>query len=178
MFHMAKHSGIQSIFCDFRQATTSSLSIHSRFSHFMQRLVSCLPKNYSLVIINYEICHKTANLNSLEINHDHFPGMSSPNFRLSGGSLGYWTACNDFKRYCTLPCCVLQFKRPDWHVMFRVVSCLSFLTLTILWISTICWQLTISKCRFDKFHSQMSVFDRLKITNLPFVYLLHRWMNL
>ena len=25
---------------------------------------------------------------------------------LSGGSLGYWTACNNFKRYCTLPYCV------------------------------------------------------------------------
>ena len=45
------------------------------------------------------------NLNSLEINRDHFPNMSSPNFRLSGGSLGYWTACNNFKRYCTLPYC-------------------------------------------------------------------------
>ena len=45
------------------------------------------------------------NLNSLEINHDHFPSMSSPNFRLSGGSLGYWTACNNFKCYCTHPYC-------------------------------------------------------------------------
>ena len=44
MFHVAKHSVIQSIFCDFRHATTSSLGIHGRFSHFMQRLVSCLPK--------------------------------------------------------------------------------------------------------------------------------------
>ena len=42
MFHMAKRSGIQSIFCDFTLATTSSLVIHSRFSHFMQRPVSCL----------------------------------------------------------------------------------------------------------------------------------------
>ena len=25
---------------------------------------------------------------------------------LSGGSLGYWTACNNFKRHCTLPYCV------------------------------------------------------------------------
>ena len=24
---------------------------------------------------------------------------------LSGGSLGYWTACNNFKRHCTLPYC-------------------------------------------------------------------------
>ena len=29
------------------------------------------------------------------------------NVSLSGGSLGYWTACNNFKRYCTLPYCVL-----------------------------------------------------------------------
>ena len=55
--------------------------------------------------INHEICHNTVNLNSLEINHDHFLSMPSPNFRLSGGSLGYWTACNNFKRYCTLPYC-------------------------------------------------------------------------
>ena len=48
------------------------------------------------------------NLNSLEINHVYFPSMSSPNFRLSGGSLGYWTACNNFKRYCTLPYCVYE----------------------------------------------------------------------
>ena len=55
--------------------------------------------------INHEIWHKTVNLNSLEINRDHFPSMLSPKFRLSGGSLGYWTACNNFKRYCTLPYC-------------------------------------------------------------------------
>ena len=55
--------------------------------------------------INHEICHNTVNLNSLEINHDHFLSMPSPNFRLSSGSLGYWTACNNFKRYCTLPYC-------------------------------------------------------------------------
>ena len=24
---------------------------------------------------------------------------------LSGGSLGYWTACNSVKRYCTVPYC-------------------------------------------------------------------------
>ena len=28
---------------------------------------------------------------------------------LSGGSLGYWTACNDFKCYCTVPYCALVF---------------------------------------------------------------------
>ena len=41
--HTAKRSGIQSIFCDFRHATTSSLGTHSRFSHSMQRPISCLP---------------------------------------------------------------------------------------------------------------------------------------
>ena len=75
----------------------TSLCIHSRFSHFM------LAKK--LLLINHEICYKTVNLNSLEISYDPFPSMSSPNFRLSGGSLGYWTACNNFKRYCTLPYC-------------------------------------------------------------------------
>ena len=55
--------------------------------------------------INHGSCQIRENLNSLEINHDHFPSMSSPNFRLSGGSLGYWTTCNNFKRYCTLPYC-------------------------------------------------------------------------
>ena len=55
MFHMAKRSDIQSIFCDFTHATTSSLVIHSRFSHFMQRPVSCLSWDYSLV-------HKPRNL--------------------------------------------------------------------------------------------------------------------
>ena len=50
-------------------------------------------------------------LNSLEINHDHFPSMSSPNFLLSGGSLGYWTACNNFKRYCTLSYCDISVWR-------------------------------------------------------------------
>ena len=49
------------------------------------------------------------NLNSLEINIDHFPSMSSPNFRLSGGSLGHWTTFNNFKRYCTLPYCGIQW---------------------------------------------------------------------
>ena len=102
MFHMAKRSGIHSFFCDFTHATTSSLVIHSRFSDFMQRPVSCLSQNYSLV-------HKPRNLpnksefKSFEINHDYFPSMSAPNFQLSGGSLGYWTACNNFKRHCTLP---------------------------------------------------------------------------
>ena len=38
--------------------------------------------------INHETCQVTVNLNSFEINRDHFPSMSSPNFRLSGGSLG------------------------------------------------------------------------------------------
>ena len=113
MFHMAKRSGIQSIFCDFTHATTSSLVIHSRFSHFVQRPVSCFNPQF----INHETCQIRVNLNLLEINHDHFPSMSSPNFRLSGGSLGYWTACNNFKHYCTLPllwpCCLLWASNGD-----------------------------------------------------------------
>ena len=31
------------------------------------------------------------------------------NVSLSGGRLGYWTACNNFKRYCTLPYCVDRY---------------------------------------------------------------------
>ena len=71
MFHMAKRSGIQWILCDFRYATISWQGICSRFSNFMQRPVSCLPWNYTLV-------HKTWNLpnNSefkfAQITHDHF----------------------------------------------------------------------------------------------------------
>ena len=30
---------------------------------------------------------------------------------LSGGSLGYWTACNNFKRDCTVPYCVKTHSR-------------------------------------------------------------------
>ena len=58
--------------------------------------------------MNHQTCPKTVNLNLLEINHDHFPSMPSPNFRLSGGSLGYWTACNTFKRYCTPPTVIMM----------------------------------------------------------------------
>ena len=110
MLHLAKRSGIQSSFCDFRHATTSLLGIHSRFSHLMQRPVSYLPLNYSLV-------HKPPNLpNNSEfkfalINYDHFPSMLSPNFRLSGGSLGYWTACNNVKHYCTVPYCEYYLRK-------------------------------------------------------------------
>ena len=57
------------------------------------------------------------NLNSLEIIHDHFSSMSSPNFRLSGGSLGYWTACNNLKRYRTLPYCDVWYTRPVYCVL-------------------------------------------------------------
>ena len=35
---------------------------------------------------------------------------------LSGGSLGYWTAFNNCKRYCTLPYCDTCIK-PVWHEM-------------------------------------------------------------
>ena len=68
----------------FRHATTSSLGVRNCFSHFMERPVSCLPYNYSLVQ-KQETCQITVNLNSLKINHDHFPSMSSSNCRLSSG---------------------------------------------------------------------------------------------
>ena len=83
MFQMAKRSGIQTMFCDFRHATTSSLGIHSRFSHFLQRPVSRLPWNYSLA-------HKPRNWpNNSEFKFalDHFPSMLSSNFRQYGGSV-------------------------------------------------------------------------------------------
>ena len=32
------------------------------------------------------------------------------NVSLSGGSLGFWRACNDFKRYCTLPYCERAYR--------------------------------------------------------------------
>ena len=47
--------------------------------------------------------------------------MSSPNFRLSSGSLGYWTVCNNFKRYCTLPYCDISVWRD--LVDYPVVWC-------------------------------------------------------
>ena len=34
------------------------------------------------------------------------------NVSLSGGILGYWTACNNFKRYCTLPYYVIGSQIP------------------------------------------------------------------
>ena len=48
MFHMAKHSGIQSIFCDLRHATTSSLGMNSSSSHYAKNGFM-LAKNDSLV---------------------------------------------------------------------------------------------------------------------------------
>ena len=41
------------------------------------------------------------------------------NVSLSGGSLGYWTVCNNFKRYCTLPYCAIvtlsaECKPSEW----------------------------------------------------------------
>ena len=59
------NKGIQSIFCDCRPATTSSFGIHSRLSHFMQRLISWLLKKYSLVH-KPRNSHKIMKLNSLE----------------------------------------------------------------------------------------------------------------
>ena len=51
---------------------------------------------------------------------------------LSGGSLGYWTACNNVKRYCTVPYCVHEqyiyklrnmYTRSDiWEGLFIEVS--------------------------------------------------------
>ena len=52
---MVKHDDIQSIFGDYRHATTASLGICSCFRHHMQRPTSCLPLNYSLI-------HKPRNL--------------------------------------------------------------------------------------------------------------------
>ena len=121
MFYLAKHNGIQSIFCDFRHATTSLFGILSRFSQFMPRPVWCLPRNYSLV-------HKTRNLpenseSKFAWNKSRpYPSMSSPNFRLSGASLGYWTACNNFKRHCTLPYCDFVLIRAYGTLVVRLAE--------------------------------------------------------
>ena len=47
------------------------------------------------------------------------------NASLSGGSLGYWTACNNFKRYCTRPTVIL--KPCVWTHFDAVVVYCSFL---------------------------------------------------
>ena len=47
------------------------------------------------------------------------------NVSLSFGSLGYWTACNNFKRYCTLPTVI--FKPWVWTQFDAVVVYCSFL---------------------------------------------------
>ena len=77
----------------------------------------------------------------LEINHDHFPSMSS-NCRLSVGSLGYWTAYINCKRYCRLPYCVFAYsEKPCWilhcrewrYVCMRKYICTSVVVLPIWW---------------------------------------------
>ena len=50
--------------------------------------------------------------------------MSSPNFRLSGPSLGYWTVCNNFKRYCTVPYCVLGLRPANERRRYFVTTSL------------------------------------------------------
>ena len=67
----------------------------------------------------HENCHRTHYITFQDINlQPHFkiacvksvlwPVLNSNvvDVSLSGGSLGYWTACNNFKRHCTLPYCV------------------------------------------------------------------------
>ena len=41
---------------------------------------------------------------------------------LSGGSLGYWTACNNFKRYCTLPYCEQGNQKPMYFSSLLTTS--------------------------------------------------------
>ena len=69
--------------------------------------------------LNHETCQIIVNWNSLEWNHDLFPNIPSPNFRLPGGSLGYWTACNRGKCYCTFLYC-------DWLIVAYWWSILCF----------------------------------------------------
>ena len=53
---------------------------------------------------------------------------------LSGGSLGYWTACNNFKRQCTLPYCVTDANEINMYQIYFV--CYHFIQLsTQLFIS-------------------------------------------
>ena len=44
---------------------------------------------------------------------------------LSGGSLGYWTACNNVKRYCTVPYCDIdQIIKPNINQFInRSITC-------------------------------------------------------
>ena len=98
------NAAVFGIFCDFRHVTTSSLGIHSRFSHFMQMPFSCLPGNYSLV-------HNPRNLpKNCEFKFAWNKSRPFSEHVISKHStvrweFGYWTVCNNFKRYCTLPYC-------------------------------------------------------------------------
>ena len=55
------------------------------------------------------------------------------NVSLSSGSLGYWTACNTFKRYCTLSYCVnviSMFQRKNiclFYLYHRNAACIMFI---------------------------------------------------
>ena len=136
------------------------------------------------------------NLNSLEINHDHFPSMSLPNFQLSGGSVGYWTACNKFKRYYTLPTVILPRFLWDWDwdwdcannrsraMPWRITSCNSWgwtLTCWMHWKSVcvpLYWKkkYRMQNTRYLLFGSYMTSEDYYK-QNVPasFVYIFVIW---
>ena len=64
------------------------------------------------------------------------------NVSLSGGSLGYWTACNNYKRYCTLPYCdTANIQASKYQFTYSVQL------LPIIWV----------KSNGNKFHYLMAV---------------------
>ena len=63
------------------------------------------------------------------------------NASLSGVSLGYWTACNNFKRYCTFPYC-FSSEKYSWFSTFYVLknqiwTCIYQHTLAMIWFNDI-----------------------------------------
>ena len=135
MFHVAKHSSIRSIFCDFRHATTSSLNIQSCFSPSCKDWFHACPIALKILLSSQitKICYQTMNLNSLEIYHDHiFRVCHHQDFDCPGG---YWTACNNCKRYYTLPYCVLSAAILSPTVLDKLPTILqmTFSVQTIAW---------------------------------------------
>ena len=45
---------------------------------------------------------------------------------LSGANLGYWTACNNVKRYCMVPYTVMNIERPPCDVIDDIITIKKF----------------------------------------------------
>ena len=85
MFHMVKYGDNQSIFCN-RHATTTSLSICSRWSHQMQTPASRLPWIYPVVDRQRNVSDRCESKCAID--------KLGSFYVLSSGSVGYWTVCN------------------------------------------------------------------------------------